>query len=75
MFGVSLGSLVSLAVLIIIVLVCREIVCWYWKINYATDLLEKILVELKKNTEDPKKPSTTDSWIKRPPSDGTTIDG
>ena len=32
-----------IALLIIVVfLVCREIVCWYWKINKAVNLLEEM---------------------------------
>lgn len=38
----GLWSLViTLLVLIVIFLVCREIVCWYWKINRAMELLER----------------------------------
>lgn len=33
--------------LLIVFLVCREIVCWYWKINRSIQLQEQILAELK----------------------------
>ncbi|MGZ3693653.1 MAG: hypothetical protein ACXWQO_05600 [Bdellovibrionota bacterium] len=52
MFGFSMGNLFGLAafllIWIVVLLVCREIVCWYWKINHATQLLEKIHTELVK---------------------------
>lgn len=39
-------SPVSIALVIIVILllflIIREIVCWYWKINKIVDLLEKI---------------------------------
>ncbi|EFL50164.1 MAG: hypothetical protein AB7D37_14180 [Desulfovibrio sp.] len=41
-FGGGLISfLITLAILALIFLVCREIVCWYWKINRAMELLER----------------------------------
>ncbi|MEA4854784.1 MAG: hypothetical protein AAGU21_08155 [Solidesulfovibrio sp.] len=41
-FGGGLWSLVVfLLILVVIFLVCREIVCWYWKINRAVELLER----------------------------------
>jgi hypothetical protein len=41
--GNSLATLlVALAVLTIIFLICREIVCWYWKINQSIALLTEI---------------------------------
>ena len=36
-------------VLLIIFLICRELVCWYWKINKSVDLMEQILAELKES--------------------------
>ena len=38
---------------LVIFLICREIVCWYWKINNSVELMEKILIELKKANEKP----------------------
>ena len=38
--------LITLVVSFVILLICREIVCWYWKINRAVDLLENIHAEL-----------------------------
>lgn len=34
--------IVAVAILIVIFLVFREIVCWYWKINRVVELLESI---------------------------------
>ncbi|WP_300158346.1 hypothetical protein [Solidesulfovibrio sp.] len=39
--GGLVSLLITLLVLIVIFLVCREIVCWYWKINRAVELLER----------------------------------
>jgi hypothetical protein len=39
MFG---PGLITLAVLVIIFLACREVMCWYLKINKTIALLEKI---------------------------------
>ena len=47
MFGLSVQNLFSIIVVLVIFLIGREAVCWYWKINYTTQLLEKILRELK----------------------------
>ncbi|MFP4471550.1 MAG: hypothetical protein ACLFPE_12755 [Bacteroidales bacterium] len=53
MENVILVLVITLAVLIVIFLIFREIVCWYWKINeriklqYKTNwLLEKISIQL-----------------------------
>ncbi len=32
---------ITLLILVVIFLICRELVCWYWKINKAVDLLER----------------------------------
>lgn len=44
-YGTFNGGLVSLLLTLVILaaifLVCREIVCWYWKINRAMELLER----------------------------------
>ena len=47
------GALAALFIAIIIFLTCREIFCWYWKINKSVDLMEKILAELKRSNEKP----------------------
>jgi len=39
--GVLMGVLI-LVLLFVIFLICREIICWYWKINKAISLLEII---------------------------------
>ncbi|WP_428563977.1 MAG: hypothetical protein ACP59X_01400 [Solidesulfovibrio sp. DCME] len=46
--GGLLSLLVTLLVLAVIFLVCREIVCWYWKINKAMELLERQTVLLER---------------------------
>ena len=41
-FGGGLWSfLITLLILLVIFLICRELVCWYWKINRAVELLER----------------------------------
>ncbi len=48
-FSGGLGSLlVTLLILAVIFLVCREIVCWYWKINRNIELLERQVVLLER---------------------------
>lgn len=37
------------SVSLVLFLICREIVCWYFKTNKIVMLLEDILFELKKN--------------------------
>lgn len=37
------GLLTMLFVLVVIFLVCREIVCWYWKINKQIKNQERII--------------------------------
>jgi hypothetical protein len=36
------AAAVALAILVVIFLVFREVVCWYWKINRMVALLESI---------------------------------
>ncbi len=43
-------AIVVLLFLIIFFLVCREVICWYWKINKALLLLEEIAKNTRKNT-------------------------
>ncbi len=40
---------ITLASTLILFLIGREVWCWYWKINKATQLLEDILRELKES--------------------------
>ena len=55
-------SLITLGILIIIFYLCREVNCWYFKINTRKEQMDKILenqkeiIELlkKKNTEESK---------------------
>jgi hypothetical protein len=44
--------LIVLAILLVIFLVCRELVCWYWKINEAINLFSRMvpLLESIKNS-------------------------
>ncbi len=44
--------IIGVVVAILIFLSCREIICWYWKINEIKDVLKSIdasLTEIKKN--------------------------
>ncbi len=43
------GVLIGLAVIFVVFLICRELVCWYWKVNRQVELLEKIHEQLKTN--------------------------
>jgi hypothetical protein len=36
------AAVVTLVIVIVIFLVFREVVCWYWKINRVVELLESI---------------------------------
>ena len=36
------GAAVALVALVVIFLVCRELLCWYWKINRGIALLTEI---------------------------------
>ena len=46
----SLAHVVVLVVLpLIFFLIGRELICWYFKINRRIELLESILIELRKN--------------------------
>lgn len=50
MESLNLASLlVLLGIMFVIFLVGREMMCWYWKVNKSVELLEQILVELKKD--------------------------
>lgn len=48
--GPIAGLIITLLVALLIFLVCRELVCWYWKINEAIkqrDDMAKTLKEMK----------------------------
>jgi hypothetical protein len=36
------AAVVALAIVVVIFLVFREVVCWYWKINRMVELLARI---------------------------------
>jgi hypothetical protein len=42
------NAIATLLVLFVIFLVCREIVCWYWKMNETVKLLKQIRDELQR---------------------------
>lgn len=42
------GVIAVLVIFVIFILIGREIICWYLKINKRVELLENILEELKK---------------------------
>lgn len=55
----SIGALLFiLAIAIIVFLICREIVCWYWKINERNDLLRDIYNLLEERLPDKSKDLT-----------------
>jgi hypothetical protein len=41
------GLLIALIIAIVVFLICREIVCWYWKINIRVKLMEDTVAKLK----------------------------
>jgi hypothetical protein len=46
--------LIVLTAIVVLFLIFRELVCWYWKINKISNLLEEIRDELKnKNNSGP----------------------
>ena len=46
------SSLMSLLILFIVFLICREIMCWYWKMNEVLKVLNKILLHLNPKAND-----------------------
>ena len=53
-FGIPTDAtslLIGLAIVILIFLVIREILCWYWKINNIVDLLEDIKYEISRSNK------------------------
>ena len=64
-------ALVGLALAILLFLIFREVVCWYWKINVRVKLLTEIrdlLRNIERQPEAPELPSVI-SWPResRPP--------
>jgi hypothetical protein len=57
--GKLMALLVSLFITLIVLLICREIVCWYWKINEALTTLkaidEKLSVQINILTRSPQR--------------------
>jgi hypothetical protein len=57
--GKLMALLVSLVITLVILLICREIVCWYWKINEALTTLkaidEKLSVQINILTRSPQR--------------------
>lgn len=48
MTGNSFGSMiVGILILVVIFVVAREAICWYWKINRMVQLLESIEAHLR----------------------------
>ncbi|HVN90370.1 MAG TPA: hypothetical protein VMT61_11200 [Candidatus Binataceae bacterium] len=43
------SGIIGLLVVIVIFLLIREVVCWYWKINRMVELLESIDNRLREN--------------------------
>ena len=48
--GSLMGSLVMLAIVLVIFLVCRAIVLWYWKIDKIEEHLAAIRTALEKKS-------------------------
>ena len=72
------GVIILLVGVVVVFLVCREIVCWYWKLNkivyfqeYQTNLLKKILKELKKQSPGTERDMTTELLETAPGTTGT----
>lgn len=36
-----MGTLIGLGILLLIIIFCRELFCWYWKLNRIIELLEE----------------------------------
>nr|BFD64948.1 hypothetical protein BdHM001_36290 [Bdellovibrio sp. HM001] len=45
---VLVGLAIFVAIMFVLFLICREIVCWYFKINEHLDLQRAILAELQR---------------------------
>jgi len=46
MFGIDIQAIIAFIFLVLVFLLCREIICWYWKINLANRNLEQHTLEL-----------------------------
>jgi hypothetical protein len=40
------STLILLVIVLVIFIVCREVMCWYWKINQTVIILNEINVKL-----------------------------
>ena len=45
-------AILAFVVVIIVFLICRELVCWYWKINRIVELLEGLNRKLGSSSKD-----------------------
>lgn len=52
----SATPFVTLLIVILIFLICRELVCWYWKLNEVVSLLRDIKESLNKIESELHKP-------------------
>ena len=50
MLALLVPMFLFLAIVLLIFLICRELVCWYWKINRIVSLLESIDQKLGRST-------------------------
>ena len=53
--------ILGLAVFLVIFIICRELVCWYWKINKSVALLTEIRDLLISLNEAQAKPGNSDT--------------
>lgn len=56
-----IGVLLTLVVIVVILLIFREIICWYWKMNEVVSLLTDIR-ELLRTTQKSEEPLTTSAF-------------
>ena len=49
------GMVLGFAIVILVFLLCRELVCWYWKINIRLDRTVDLSLQLDKVEEELKK--------------------
>ena len=59
-----IGIIITLGIVLIVFLVCREITCWYWKINEALEVLYDIRDSLS-NIESTNKSQLKDQDVSR----------
>lgn len=43
-----IGFLLILVLCIAVFMICREVMCWYWKVNKRLEIEQQILEELRK---------------------------